>query len=41
MRPTSAGLLINIGQLLQLYDLIGRALAQARRDGLVGTWRVP
>jgi len=41
MRPTSAGLLINIGQLPQLYDLIGRALAQARRDGLVGTWRVP
>ena len=41
MRPTSAGILVSVTQLPQLYDLIGRALAQARREGLVGTWRVP
>jgi hypothetical protein len=35
MRPTDAALLVNVAQLPQLYDLIGRALAQARRDGLV------
>jgi hypothetical protein len=33
---TDAALLINVGQLSALYDLVGRALPQARRDdGLV------
>jgi hypothetical protein len=41
MRPTSAGFLVNVSQLPQFYDLIGRALAQARRDGLVGTGAIP
>jgi hypothetical protein len=41
MRPTSVGILVSVNQLPQLYDLIGRSLAQARREGLVGTWRVP
>ena len=35
MRPTSSGILLNVTQLPQLYDLIGSALAQARRQGLV------
>ena len=34
-RPTSGGILFNVTQLPQLYDLIGSALAQARRQGLV------
>ena len=35
MRPTSSGILLNVTQLPRLYDLIGRALGQARRQGLV------
>jgi hypothetical protein len=34
MRPTSSGILLNVTQLPQLYDLIGRAVGQVRRQGL-------
>ena len=37
LRPTRSALTLQVRDLPQLYDLIGRALAKARRDGLVVT----
>jgi hypothetical protein len=37
LRPTRSALTVQARDLPQLYDLIGRALAKARREGLVVT----
>lgn len=36
-RPTRAALTVRASDLVPLYDLIGKALSQARRNGLVVT----